>query len=351
MDIFESLENLNVSEECFNEIMGIVEELLSEKYEDGYEEAPSGHKHKIGDDVQVHFGAGLDGGKSGKISSLYKNHNGHTWAKGTGNDGDFDVPTSYLRTKKKVSESLYNEIADLVEEILSEEDVYEPAAYAKDGYNFMATGGNKLNGKLYKVHTKHDKGVTKTKLYAKDGNSACKLVQKAYGGPDSAHTLATESLIEEIIDITEAILLERNKANREAKKNWELQKRGGYHTDYLYDDDADKESNKYYQHSKKHEVGNNQNAIHSLKKYIGDDNPMAKSHAIDQLARSSRVILGREQDPVSYNHASEYTKNRSKEVRKEQSQRGSTKDSYTRVGAPEERKEPGEILKKQEEKK
>lgn len=29
--IFESLENLNVSEECFDEIMGIVEELLSEK--------------------------------------------------------------------------------------------------------------------------------------------------------------------------------------------------------------------------------------------------------------------------------------------------------------------------------
>lgn len=30
MDIFESLENLPVSEECFDEIMGIVEELLSE---------------------------------------------------------------------------------------------------------------------------------------------------------------------------------------------------------------------------------------------------------------------------------------------------------------------------------
>ena len=30
MNIFESLENLNVSEECFDDIMGIVEELLSE---------------------------------------------------------------------------------------------------------------------------------------------------------------------------------------------------------------------------------------------------------------------------------------------------------------------------------
>ena len=30
MDIFESLENLNVSEECFDEIMGLVEALISE---------------------------------------------------------------------------------------------------------------------------------------------------------------------------------------------------------------------------------------------------------------------------------------------------------------------------------
>ena len=30
MDIFESLENLPVSEECFDEIMGIVEELINE---------------------------------------------------------------------------------------------------------------------------------------------------------------------------------------------------------------------------------------------------------------------------------------------------------------------------------
>lgn len=30
MNIYESLENLNVSEECFEDIMGIVEELLSE---------------------------------------------------------------------------------------------------------------------------------------------------------------------------------------------------------------------------------------------------------------------------------------------------------------------------------
>ena len=173
MDIFESLENLNVSEECFNDIVGLVEKyiqeedvyepeaykkdgynfiangrnknngqlyrthskhnkgvdknkfyasspeeavefiskqykgspksahsVIGEKYEDEYTDAPSGHKHKVGDDVQVHFGAGLDGGKSGKIASLYKNHNGHTWAKGSGDSGEFDVPTSYLRVRK-----------------------------------------------------------------------------------------------------------------------------------------------------------------------------------------------------------------------------------------------------------
>ena len=31
MDIFESLENLNVSEECFDEIVGIVEEMLKDR--------------------------------------------------------------------------------------------------------------------------------------------------------------------------------------------------------------------------------------------------------------------------------------------------------------------------------
>ena len=32
MNIFESLENLNVSEECFNDIVGLVEEYIQEKY-------------------------------------------------------------------------------------------------------------------------------------------------------------------------------------------------------------------------------------------------------------------------------------------------------------------------------
>ena len=32
MNIFESLENLNVSEECYNDIVGLVEEYIQEKY-------------------------------------------------------------------------------------------------------------------------------------------------------------------------------------------------------------------------------------------------------------------------------------------------------------------------------
>ena len=49
MDIFESLENLNVSEECFDEIMGLVEEILSESTWDQIEKVhgtygPSNYK-------------------------------------------------------------------------------------------------------------------------------------------------------------------------------------------------------------------------------------------------------------------------------------------------------------------
>lgn len=121
MSTLENLENLNVSEACFDNIISIIEKVLNEKYENGYEDAPKGHRHKVGDEVQVHFGAGLDGGKSGKISSLYKNHNGHTWAKGEGADGAFDVPTSYLRTKKKVgTEECLESIIRIVEDLLQD---------------------------------------------------------------------------------------------------------------------------------------------------------------------------------------------------------------------------------------
>ena len=161
----------------------------------------------------------------------------------------------------------------------------------------------------------------------------------------------SEECFDEIIAMVEELILERNKENREAKKKWELNNGKGYHTDYLYDDDEDKESNKYYKSSKKHAMKSAQNAIHGLKKYVKETNPAAVSHAVDELARSNRVILGREQNPVSYRSPSEHSKNYSQEDRKEQSQRGSAKDPYTRVGSPEERKESGNVLKRQEERK
>ena len=47
MDIFESLENLNVSEECFDEIMGIVEEIIAETNDKKYREQTSKYIYDI----------------------------------------------------------------------------------------------------------------------------------------------------------------------------------------------------------------------------------------------------------------------------------------------------------------
>lgn len=45
MDIFESLENLNVSEECFDDILGIMEELLNESLKDMSDRLFSKHRN------------------------------------------------------------------------------------------------------------------------------------------------------------------------------------------------------------------------------------------------------------------------------------------------------------------
>ena len=46
MDIFESLENLNVSEECFDDIMGIVEEILGEDIHSAIDKYYKGKRNK-----------------------------------------------------------------------------------------------------------------------------------------------------------------------------------------------------------------------------------------------------------------------------------------------------------------
>ena len=128
----------NSIKEGFEGVIEILEEIIKERYENGYTEAPKGHKHKVGDEVQVHFGAGLDGGKSGKINSLYKNHNGNTWAKGSGADGDFDVPTSYLRTRKVSQDSVkegFEGAIEVLEELLQ---CLGESSYTEDTVNKVA---------------------------------------------------------------------------------------------------------------------------------------------------------------------------------------------------------------------
>jgi hypothetical protein len=72
MDIFESLENLEVSEECFNNIMDIVEEILSEDihsaidtYADDYKK---GRLHQKADEVQDKYEDDVDNREGGKAS-------------------------------------------------------------------------------------------------------------------------------------------------------------------------------------------------------------------------------------------------------------------------------------------
>ena len=105
--IFESLENLNVSEECFNEIMGIVEELLNEEdsLDDGshirkkYRE-PEYEKNKDGSIKLNDKGYAIPANKSAEMYA--KSHRSHqdepryTEGKGIGeygkriNKGDSD---------------------------------------------------------------------------------------------------------------------------------------------------------------------------------------------------------------------------------------------------------------------
>ena len=93
--------------------------------------------------------------------------------------------------KSSVKESLMEAISLMEEVVLNLPE-------KKDDYNFIATGCTKENGgTLFKIHTKHDKGVTKSKLYAKSPEDALRVVQRGYGGPDSAHKIV-EAIINEV---------------------------------------------------------------------------------------------------------------------------------------------------------
>lgn len=116
--------------------------------------------------------------KEGELDTKLRSfNNNYRTALGKTKSDEEKIQGSIRRHKKKIGEAVV-EITTLCDKILEE----------KDGYNLIATGHYEGDGNnLYKVHTKHDKGITKSKIYAKDPDHAKKLVQKMYGGPDSAH--------------------------------------------------------------------------------------------------------------------------------------------------------------------
>ena len=133
----------------------------------------------------------------------------------------------------------------------------------------------------------------------------------------------SEECFEDIIGIVEEILNERNKENRESRRNWELTR--GYKTpEYT---------------TSKDNVLKGEEAIKDLKAEAGKRPRYFVQQAVDAIARGNRVALGREQDPVSYTEPDEwyktygqrFNKEKGKEYRKEQSQRGSIKDPYIRT--------------------
>ena len=130
----------------------------------------------------------------------------------------------------------------------------------------------------------------------------------------------SEECFEDILNIVEDYILERNKENRQKKKDWEINKTP--------------EISPLYSERKKRAVHQGEKAIKELKKKYKDD--IRKPHiinAVDEIARGIRANLGREQNPVSHNVPSEINKTALKDYyRKEQSQRGSTKDPLSFVG-------------------
>jgi hypothetical protein len=78
MDIFESLENLNVSEECFDEIIGIVEELINEDIKSYIVKKYGEPKFNKEDSRHYYWwsnGAGAGAADAGPIKTPRKNNN------------------------------------------------------------------------------------------------------------------------------------------------------------------------------------------------------------------------------------------------------------------------------------
>ena len=88
MDIFESLENLNVSEECFNDIMGIVEGRVDDYYDRKFKSAEYEYEKEKDPKKKEELYAKLNNIAGKKLDREYNKHASEIPAKdsiGTGN--------------------------------------------------------------------------------------------------------------------------------------------------------------------------------------------------------------------------------------------------------------------------
>ena len=123
----------------------------------------------------------------------------------------------------------------------------------------------------------------------------------------------SEACFNDIVVLVEEFIFERNKENRQKKKEWELNR-------------TLETKHPMYSGDKKGGVARTERTIKNLQKiWSVVPTQKDKSH-IDYVARSNRIALGREQNPVSIFPPDNYEKVASKKLRTEHSQRGSIKD-------------------------
>jgi hypothetical protein len=324
MDIFESLENLNVSEECFDEIMGLVEEILSE--EDVYEPAQDRrdrNKWKVYDKTSCVF-YDCKGGKRGAQKEAKRLNT--------------VIPA---KPKIDLSYESFDDISNILEEII--DTIHKKYKYGAPEY--YENGGSDLEDKARaasdkegkeaeeregrkgkdirekRVMTKNLKGELKNfdrKMKQWYKATSDKVPVKTSHEPvvffDGNKKKVSESLYNEIADLVEELIIERNQENREKKKEWEMTKGNNDTSPWENKEDA---------------VQRRQKTIKRLKDSGACD--VFSKEAVDEIARGNRIALGREQDPISYRAPSEYMKHLTRMNRRDQSQRGSSKDTLLRT--------------------
>lgn len=178
MNIFESLENLPISEGCFNEIMDIVESLVTEikkkyphpavikdeksaDYESAVKTLP--HREKL-----LSKALELRRKANSPFSSKYasKNDNGEEQTR--------NRSAEVLFLKDKVSESLYDEIMGLVEGILSEENLINK----RDQYHISKKSTADTEAELKSNPLLHSQSLERMRFGYNNGKDDSKDVAK-----------------------------------------------------------------------------------------------------------------------------------------------------------------------------